>query len=533
MTTVDVLMPKMGESITEGTVIAWYKKVGEEVALDELLLEIGTDKVDTEIPSPDAGVVAEILVPEGETVDVGTPIARIRTGVAEEIDKEASLPPSPPVPAPQLPHPAAPSAHAPVEVVMPKMGESITEGTVIAWRKKVGEEVALDELLLEIGTDKVDTEVPSPAAGTLIKILVPENKTVDVGAPLALIASGEYPTAPAPAPVVVEQESPQPEPQPPAPATVASGRHLGDGRFLTPLVRTIAQREGVSAAEIERIKGSGRSGRVTKQDLLGYLEARKKQDKVPEAKPQPQVMPPSEPGAREVVVEMDRLRQLVAHHMTLSRKTAAHVTSFAEVDATNLVRLREANKKKFFERDGIKLTYTPFLVYAAVEALRDHPILNASVDGTKIIYKKDHHIGIAVNINKTGLIVPVIKHAGRQRVAGLAHAAHDLASRARANDLQPDDLQGGTFTITNLGSLGSIMGTPIILQPQVAILATGAIKKRPVVVEDPELGDIIAIRYMMYLSLSYDHRIIDGAMGISFLRKFSAAIEGFDPKQKI
>ncbi len=530
MATVDVLMPKMGESITEGTVIAWHKKVGEEVELDEILLEIGTDKVDTEIPASSAGVLAEIIVEEGATVDVGTAIARIRTGAA-------AAEPAPPVPpAASAETPPSVSGGAKVNVIMPKMGESITEGTVIAWHKKVGDAVALDETILEIGTDKVDTEVPSPAAGTLAEILVPEGATVDVGVTLALIATGKgklvssvptpAPTAPTAEPIAVPEED-----------TAASARHLSDGRFLTPLVRAIAQKEGVTTGELEGISGSGSRGRINKRDILEYLQTRERLEASPKPPPKPlRVEAPEEspaPGTREEVIEMDRVRQLVAHHMTLSRRTAAHVTSFAEVDATNLVRLREANKHSFFERAGIKLTYTPFLVYAAVEALREHPILNSSVDGTRIILKKDFHIGIAVNIDNTGLIVPVIMHAGRQRVAGLAHAANDLAQRARSSDLQPDDLQGGTFTITNLGSLGSIMGTPIILQPQVAILATGSIRKRPVVVEDPVLGDVIAIRHMMYLSLSYDHRIIDGAMGISFLRKFAAVIENFDSTAEV
>ncbi len=536
MATVDVLMPKMGESITEGTVIAWHKKVGEEVELDEILLEIGTDKVDTEIPASSAGVLAEIMVEEGATVDVGTAIARIRTGAAAAEPAVDLSPPVPPVASAETA--SSVPGGAKVNVIMPKMGESITEGTVIAWHKKVGDAVALDETILEIGTDKVDTEVPSPAAGTLAEILVSEGATVDVGITLATIATGKdrlvpgvptpAPTAPTAEPAAVPEES-----------TAASARHLSDGRFLTPLVRAIVQKEGVTAGELEGIRGSGSRGRINKRDILEYLQARKHPEASPKPAPRPKPLrteAPQEapaPGAREEVIEMDRVRQLVAHHMTLSRRTAAHVTSFAEVDATNLVRLREANKHSFFEHAGIKLTYTPFLVYAAVEALREHPILNSSVDGTRIILKKDFHIGIAVNIDNTGLIVPVIKHAGRQRVAGLAHAAHDLAQRARSNDLQPDDLQGGTFTITNLGSLGSIMGTPIILQPQVAILATGSIRKRPVVVEDPVLGDVIAIRHMMYLSLSYDHRIIDGAMGISFLRKFAAVIENIDSTAEV
>ena len=424
--------------------------------------------------------------------------------------------------------------------------------------------VELDETLLEIGTDKVDTEVPSPAAGMLKAILVEEGNTVDVGTAIAIITAEAgavveptpQPTAPEAAPMPSgdgAQQQPAAETQavsqPAGDGAVATPqpeeageieRHGADGRFLSPLVRSIARAEGLSMRELATITGSGREGRLTKKDILGYLEQRGMPQAAParpasaprRAQPTP-VVAAGDDGARVEGVEMDRMRQLIAQHMRASKDTSAHVTSFAEADVTNLVRLREANKKAFQEREGTKLTYTPFFVFAAVEALREHPILNASVGGTQILVKKDYHIGIAVAIEKSGLIVPVIKHAGRQRVAGLAHAANDLAHRARTKQLQPDDLQGGTFTVTNVGSLGSIMGTPIILQPQVAILATGAIKKRPVVIEDPDLGDIIAIRHMMYLSLSYDHRIIDGAMGVSFLRKFVEVIEGLDPAMEV
>ena len=503
MATVDICMPKMGESITEGTVIVWHKKVGDRVELDETVLEIGTDKVDTDVPSPASGTVHEIIVAEGETVDVGTVIARVATSA------EAGPDPDP------EPDPA-PSA-ADVPVVMPKMGESITEGTVIVWHKKVGDRIELDETVLEIGTDKVDTDVPAPAAGFLKEIRVAEGETVAVGTSIAVIASTAPPRV---APGKTKTAKPRkPSPVPPEHATAppqeaaSVGRRLGDGRFLSPLVRAIAETEGLSMQDLEAIDGSGREGRLTKQDMLDYLQ---------------RTAEPSTEDERVEIVEMDRMRQLIARHMSHSKATAAHVTSFAEADVTRLVRLREANKERFLEREGIKLTYTPFFVHAAVEALRKHPLLNASVDGSRILLKKDYHVGVAVALGEAGLIVPVIRHAGRQSIGGLAHAAHDLAHRARTNDLQPDDLQGGTFTVTNIGSLGSIMGTPIILQPQVAILATGAIKKRPVVLEDPRLGDVIAVRSTMYISLSYDHRIIDGAMGVSFLRRFVSVVENME-----
>ena len=583
MATVEVTMPEVGESIVEGLVVEWLKQPGDTVEVDEPIIAVETDKADVEVPSTVAGVIKEILVPVDEMVQVGAAFAVVETDVEAAGDAEAA--PSPPAEEPAPPE-AAPVAEAPaappvpvaapappaeetlIEVVMPKMGESITEGTVVAWHKQPGDAIDLDETLLEIGTDKVDTEVPSPAAGVLREILVEEGVTVDVGTVVALIATAVAAGQRAAPPVVPVAASSgdgaQPEtveaeavvepdlsgdgtamaPQPEAPVSVEADtgeieRYGADGRFISPLVRSIAQAEGLTMRELETISGSGRDGRLTKQDVLAYLKDRSKpRVAAPSRKPAPPrpsrpAPVAAEPGARVEIIEMDRMRQLIAEHMSRSKQTSAHVTSFAEADVTNLVRLREAQKQMFMEREGIKLTYTPFFAYAAVEALREHPILNASVDGNKIIIKKEYHIGIAVNLEKTGLIVPVIRHAGHMNVAGLAHAASDLAHRARTKQLEPDELQGGTFTVTNVGSLGSIMGTPIILQPQVAILATGAIKKRPVVIEDPDLGDIIAVRHMMYLSLSYDHRIIDGAMGVSFLRKFVEVIESLDPAMEL
>ncbi len=567
MAKVEVTMPKMGESITEGTVIVWHKEIGDEVELDETLLEIGTDKVDTEVPSPAAGVLTEILVEEGDTVEVGTVIAMLETEPeaaadapaadapdaadepAEPEDTEAETEEVAEVPEPE----AKPAGEGRVEVVMPKMGESITEGTVIAWFKEVGDEVEQDETLLEIGTDKVDTEVPSPAAGVLQEILVEEGDTVEVGTVIAVLGSEAAATAAAPAPDTESAAEPDTEPadvpEPAAPSgdgtarePVPAGggeieRRGSDGRFYSPLVRSIAETEGLSMAELESIDGSGREGRVTKEDVLSYLETREEQPAAPQpgAAPEPTQAPAQavKEGAgydgRVEVIKMDRMRQIIADHMVRSKSTSAHVTSFSEVDVTNLVNLRERNKKAFQEREGVKLTYTPFFAKAAVDALRDHPVLNASVDGDEIILKKDFHIGIAVAIGKKGLVAPVIRDAGQKNLIGLTRAAADLAERARNKQLQPDELQGGTFTITNIGTLGSLMGTPIINQPQVAILATGAIKKRPVVIEHPDLGDTIAIRHMMYVSLSYDHRIIDGSMGASFLQTFGNALESLDP----
>ncbi len=551
MANIEIPMPKMGESITEGTVIVWHKQEGDSVELDETLLEIGTDKVDTDVPSPVSGVVSKILTPEGETVPVGNIIALIKTEAEEEEVSEEVPPITDTIP-------NQPSSngvnHQDTPVVMPKMGESITEGTVVTWHKEVGDPVELDEILLEIGTDKVDTDVPAPTAGILRAIMVPEGDTVDVGTTIALIGpeGSELDSVSMPATSSTPDLNPVDETAP-IPvvddlvltngAGTGTRRHLEDGRFLSPLVRSIAQTENISQDELTLIKGSGRDGRITKKDMVHHLESRTSPTP---ATPQKTFTPPShrtstEPvsqpsgnqSERVEIIQMDRMRQLIAEHMIESRRTAAHVTSFAEADVTRLVQIREANKKTFYNRDRVKLTYAPFLIHAAVEALRDFPLLNSSVDGNKILVHKDYHIGMAVALQESGLIVPVIRHAGRLSIPGLAHATSDLAYRARASELLPDDLQGGTFTLTNVGSLGSLMGTPIILQPQVAILATGSIAKRPVVVEHPDHGDTIAIRHMMVLSLSYDHRIIDGAMGIAFLRRYTEVIENLDPQMEL
>ena len=590
MAQVDVEMPKMGESITEGTVIQWHKEPGDRIEQDEILLEIGTDKVDTEVPSPTGGVLTETLVEEGDTVEVGTIIARVETEAEEaEVSSPSETPPDeasveaeeaapaasdereePEEPAPEPTADAPESSGETVEVVMPKMGESITEGTVIAWHKDIGDAVEVDETLLKIGTDKVDTEVPSPAAGVLQEKLVEEGETVEVGTVIAHLATeveeGAV-EAPTPAPDDADATDEAAD-DPDLPSTPPTGdgavaepeadreaeeikRRGEDGRFYSPLVRSIAKEEGLSMRELETIDGSGREGRVTKEDVLAYLEEREEQPTAPPAAPsappdqppQPSETPsrgsytveegPSEEklrqqyGDRIEVQPMDRMRKITAEHKVRSKATSAHVTSFAEADVTGLVRFRENNREEFREREGVKLTYTPFFVKAAVEALREHPLLNASVEGDKVVLKKDFHVGVAVAIGDKGLLAPVVRNAGDYSVTGLARKAADMADRARNKELQPDELQGGTFTVTNIGSLGSLMGTPIINQPQVGILATGAIQKRPVVVEDETLGDSIAIRHMMYLSLSYDHRIIDGAMGASFLQRVVTELESF------
>ncbi|MEM8557975.1 MAG: 2-oxoglutarate dehydrogenase, E2 component, dihydrolipoamide succinyltransferase [Bacteroidota bacterium] len=586
MARVDVVMPKMGESVMEGTVLEWKKQVGDTIEQDETLLEISTDKVDSEVPSPEGGRIVEILAEEGDTVDVGAKIAVIETDVNAEIGGDGAAPggggaeaepeaaepetresePAAPVAAapPEAPAPAAASSTGgeQVDVVMPKMGESVMEGTILTWNKQVGDAIEQDETLLEISTDKVDSEVPSPAEGVLAQILVEEGETVEVGAVIARIAVGDFDAsaAPAPAPTSAPAEPAAAPVAAPVTPTADAGpipRQGSDGQLFSPLVRSIAETEGISQQELEGIAGSGKDGRVTKNDMLAYLDRRGSQPAAapvaasvaqpvaaPVAKAAPvapatnvaRVAPPSAPsegGPRVETIKMDRMRQLIAEHMTRSKATSAHVTSFAEIDVTNLVTLRERHKAGFQQREGVKLTYTPFFVKAAVDALKTHPLLNASVQDKEIVVKKDFHIGIAVALGTKGLLVPIVRDAGQKNVTGIAHAVADLATRARNKQLLPDELQGGTFTVTNVGSLGSLMGTPIINQPQVAIISPGAITKRPVVIEDPVYGDLIAIRQMMYVSLSYDHRIIDGAMAASFLRTYREAIEGIDPNGEV
>jgi 2-oxoglutarate dehydrogenase E2 component (dihydrolipoamide succinyltransferase) len=456
-----------------------------------------------------------------------------------------------------------------VEVVMPKMGESIMEGTVIEWTKSVGDTIEQDETLLEIATDKVDSEVPSPASGVLVEILAEVNDTVEVGNVIAIIETDASAAASAPkAEAVAETPAPAEEPakeepkDEAAPASEESGSDdSGDGRFYSPLVRSIAKEEGLSMSELDSIEGSGAQGRVNKQDVLNYIE-RKKSASQPaaESKPAQTLSKPADkpaekpattstdsskisageikvhwPSDNVQVIKMDRMRKIIAEHMVKSKATSAHVTTFAEADVTNMVNFREQNKDRFFKENGFKLTFTPFFIEATIQALREFPLMNSSVDGDSIILKRDINYGIAVALGESGsggLIVPVIKNVGEMNIHGIARATNDLAKKARNKQLSPDDLVGGTFTLTNYGSVGNLMGTPIINQPQVAIFGTGAIKKRPVVMET-ELGDVIAIRHMVYLSMSYDHRIIDGALGGAFMQRVTELLENFDVNRRV
>jgi 2-oxoglutarate dehydrogenase E2 component (dihydrolipoamide succinyltransferase) len=585
MAKVEVVMPQMGESVMEGTVIEWAKSVGDKVEVDETLLEIATDKVDTEVPSPEAGVLVEILVEADETVEVGQPIAVIDTdgeasadsgGSAgsekkEEEAKTESEPAKKEEKKKEEPSPASSSESdagdgEKIEVVMPQMGESVMEGEVLEWLKSVGDTVEVDEPLLEIATDKVDTEVPSPEGGTLVEILVEAGETVEVGQPIAMIATGKAASGKAEASGETKKKEPAKETsangkESPAPQTAAADSSTGskpqrmgsDGRFYSPLVRSIATEEGISQEELETIEGSGKDGRVSKSDILQYVEDRKA-GKVQKSKAASSgsglTKPTSETKAKGAesrkisagelnvqrphenveIIKMDRMRKMIAEHMVRSKQTSAHVSTFSEVDVTNIVKWRNANKKKFQEQTGVRLTFTPIFIEAFIKAIGEFPLINSSVDGDEIILKKDINFGLAVALGEGGqggLIVPVIKQAQDKNLIGIAKSVQDLARKARNKELSPDDLVGGTITLTNYGSVGNLMGTPIINQPQVAILGTGVIEKRPVVMET-EQGDVIAIRHIMYLTMSYDHRIIDGAHGGAFTSRVKELLENFD-----
>ncbi|MBA3769118.1 MAG: 2-oxoglutarate dehydrogenase, E2 component, dihydrolipoamide succinyltransferase [Blastocatellia bacterium] len=565
----DVVMPQMGESITEGTVSKWLKSVGDRIEKDEAILEISTDKVDAEVPSPGEGVLLEIRTQEGETVEVGTVVATVgaedESGSSktsepaavspqtQESEAPAEVPEVPanasaedkPAAAAPAPSPSSSSSSA-AEVVMPQMGESITEGTVSKWLKAVGDAIEKDEALLEISTDKVDAEVPSPAAGTLLVINVQEGETVEVGSVLALVgAAGSQTTIRTPEPA----EMPKPETKPAAPssdnghAAVAAAASSNTGAAApdasidelrrtksSPLVRNIAKEHGV---DITRIPGSGLSGRVTKSDIVSFIEtgaALRPQDllvkgapAMPSRNAAPSLTAATQPQApRTVVASEDRIekmsvmRKRIADHMTMSKQTSAHVTSVYEIDMTNVAKLRKANQDAFQAANGTKLTFMPFIFEAVTAAIREHRIMNAQVDGDQIIYRGDINLGMAVALD-WGLIVPVIRNADTLSLAQLATAANDLADRARTKKLSPDEVQGGTFTITNPGVFGGLYGTPIINQPQVAILCVGTIEKRAKVLTSSDGDDYIAIRQMAYFALTYDHRVVDGADAERFL----------------
>jgi 2-oxoglutarate dehydrogenase E2 component (dihydrolipoamide succinyltransferase) len=441
------------------------------------------------------------------------------------------------------------------ELIMPKMGESIMEATILSWLKKEGDRIEEDEALLEIATDKVDSEVPSPVAGTVEKMLFKEGDVVPVGKVIALIgvegeasAAPEAPVrtetpAPAPAPTTNGTERPAPEPVAEmvasSPADGGNRKPTGD-RFYSPLVLNIARQEKIPMDVLEGLPGSGQGGRVTKKDILAYVEDRKS---APATAPQPKATPaqsaPAAPvapkyqhGDNVEIIEMDRMRRLISDHMIMSKHTSAHVTSFVEADVTNMVLWRNKVKDAYQQREGDKLTFTPLFVEAIVKCIREFPLINSSVDGYNIVRKKDINIGMAAALPSGNLIVPVIRNADMLNLTGITKKVNDLANRARVGKLKPEEIEGGTFTLTNVGTFGNLAGTPVINQPQVAILATGAIKKKPAVLETPT-GDVIAIRHLMMISMSYDHRIIDGSLGGAFIRRFADILEEFDLEREV
>ena len=559
--TFSVTMPALGESVSEGTVTRWLKNEGDMVAVDEPLLEVSTDKVDTEIPSPVAGVLSKIVVGVDQTVAVGAELAVIATDSAAATPAPVIQTPAPiaeapaPVTVAPTPPPAAPvSAPAPTAptgggtvITMPALGESVSEGTVTRWLKNVGDSIAVDEALLEVSTDKVDTEIPSPVAGTLLAIDVAVDTTVPVGARLGLIGTSGAAATPAPpatpAPVVSEPIAQVPAAQlppqvstpvvvpTPAPATPFS---QPQDAYVTPIVRKLANDLGVNLATV---RGTGIGGRIRKEDIEAMSKpspssavtgvpsqvATAANTSAQPATPRPAA--PATSPLRGTTVTMSRLRKVIAARMVESLQVSAQLTTVIEVDVTKIARLRDRSKPTFEAREGVKLSFLPFFAVAVCEALKQHPVLNSSVEGDQIIYHGAEHLGIAVDTER-GLLVPVIHNAGDLNMGGVARKIADLAARTRDNKVTPDELGGGTFTLTNTGSRGALFDTPIINQPQVAILGLGAVVKRPMVVKGEDGGETIAIRSMVYLGLSYDHRVVDGADAARFLVTLKERLEG-------
>ena len=543
-----VELPALGESVTEGTVTRWLVAVGDTVAVDDPIVEVSTDKVDTEIPSPVAGVVEQILVEEDEDVEVGAALVVIGDGSSAP----AAAPAAPAAEAPAASAPAAPEAPAAAaepaagsasgqEVTLPALGESVTEGTVTRWLKEVGEQVEVDEPLVEVSTDKVDTEIPSPVAGTLLEIRIPEDEEAEVGQVLAIIgdssaaAAPAAPAAPAPAAAAPAPATPAapaaPASAPDTPATPAAPAADGEA-YVTPLVRKLAKDNGI---DLSTVKGTGVGGRIRKQDVQAAIAA--KGSTAPAAAPAASAAPVADgaPKAahtfevspkRGTVEKTARIRQVIAKRMRESLDISTQLTQVTEVDMTRVAQLRAKAKDGFLAREGAKLTFLPFFAQAVTEALQQHPALNASMteDLKQITYPDSENVAIAVDTPK-GLLVPVIKNASDLGIAGLAKAIGDLGGRARTGDIAPEELTGSTFTITNIGSFGALFDTPIINQPNVAILGTGSIVKRPMVVKDVDGNDSIAIRSMCYLSLTYDHRVVDGADAGRFLYTLKTRLE--------
>ncbi|MGB8388603.1 2-oxoglutarate dehydrogenase, E2 component, dihydrolipoamide succinyltransferase [Mycobacterium sp.] len=553
-----VQMPALGESVTEGTVTRWLKQEGDTVELDEPLVEVSTDKVDTEIPSPAAGVLTKIVAQEDDTVEVGGELAVI--GDASEGDGSAapaqapsqpepepeSAPPPQPEPepesaAPPQPEPEPAAAAQPgsgdgsaIPVLMPELGESVAEGTVTRWLKKIGDSVQVDDPLVEVSTDKVDTEIPSPVAGVLVSITAEEDTVVPVGGELARVGAGsdagapsapEPPPAPKPEPVPQPRAEAKPEPAQAQPAAQTEGNGSGSP-YVTPLVRKLAAESSVDLSEIT---GTGVGGRIRKQDVLAAAEQKQRQKHEAEKAPAPAQAPAAAPAVahlRGTTQKASRIRQITANKTRESLLATAQLTQTHEVDMTKLVGLRARAKAAFAEREGVNLTFLSFIARAVIDALKIHPNINASYneDTKEITYYDAEHLGFAVDTEQ-GLLSPVIHNAGDLSLAGLARAIADIAARARSGNLKPDELSGGTFTITNIGSQGALFDTPILVPPQAAMLGTGAIVKRPRVVVDEAGNESIGVRSVCYLPLTYDHRLIDGADAGRFLTTIKHRLE--------
>lgn len=597
---VSVTMPRLGESVTEGTVTRWLKQEGDTVEVDEPLLEVSTDKVDTEIPSPAAGVLSRIVVGEDETAEVGSELAVIsgegestgggEAAPQEQAPAESVEPAAEPTAAAEgtadevaqdeTPAPAAASSGEGTAVKMPALGESVTEGTVTRWLKQVGETVEVDEALLEVSTDKVDTEIPSPVAGTVLEIKVAEDETAAVGTDLAIIgAAGAAPEQAKPEPKPEPKAEAKPEPKaepkpapkveeptpgmsynepaaetesstqpakteqasqpaapastPPRPSAPAQGGGEEAAGYVTPLVRKLASEHGV---DLSSLNGTGVGGRIRKQDVLEAAEKAKAAKAAPAPAAQPAAAPsaaPTKPAAkpqpsnkRGTTEKLPRIRATIAKRMQQSLHETAQLTTVVEVDVTRVAKLRTRAKESFQAKHGVKLSFLPFFALAAIEALQTFPIIQASMDleGGTITYPAAEHLGIAVDTER-GLLVPVIHNAGELNMGGISKRIADLAERTRANKITPDEMAGATFTLTNTGSRGALFDTPIVPSPQSAMLGTGAVVKRPVVVNDPELGEVVAIRSMVYLAMSYDHRLIDGADAARFLTTVKERLE--------
>ena len=533
---IEIPMPKMGESIMEGTILKWHKKPGDTIRKDEILFEISTDKVDSEIPSPVDGIVAEIIAEEGATLDVGKIVAYIETEenlvlpdikVLSQKEKTVLGKIEEKIPEDEIIGSSSPQT---IDIPMPKMGESVMEGTIIKWHKKPGETVKHDEILFEISTDKVDTEVPSPVNGTLSEILVNEQETVEVGTIVAKIFTTEHShQAEVQREIIIEDDQMH--------SMIGKNALIQNedteeekktNRFYSPLVMSIVKKEKVTFDELEKISGSGIGGRVTKNDLLHYLEKRDGSqlafEKLFPVKDEHQYAP-------NLVeqIPMDNIRQKIMQHMIKSRDTSVHVSAMVEVDMTKIYNFIKTNKERYQTKSGIKLTYMAFVSDAVIKGLKTFPIVNASVEGTTILQKRFINLGIAVALEPNGLIVPNIKNAHEKNIVGLAKAISEIAEKAKTKKLTPDDVTNGTFSITNYGVFGTIFGTPIINQPEVAILGVGAVIKKPVVVEVDGM-DTIAIKPIMNLALSHDHRLVDGMVGGKFLSSIKETLERFDEK---